>query len=145
MKFKHDSPGYITCNFVDDTKWSNYKKRYMNGFCFSCPFALYIECNCLTKLKILAWGVLHVLLFLSVGSSVMWFFSSWKKGLFAKLRKFSKWQQFLFKTTTNFCNFVNFSAFQSSSFFLSIIKITWLNSQQPKTSHPGTLRVRNHP
>ena len=31
------------------------------------------------------------------------------------------------------CHFVNLVSFSSSSFFLSIRKITWLNSHQPKT------------
>ena len=33
----------------------------------------------------------------------------------------------------NSCHFVNLLSFASSSFFLSLRKITWLNSQQPKT------------
>ena len=33
----------------------------------------------------------------------------------------------------NSCHFFNLLSFVSSSFFLSMIKITWLNSQQPKT------------
>ena len=33
----------------------------------------------------------------------------------------------------NKCHFVNFLSFASSSFFLNMRKITWLNSQQPKT------------
>ena len=32
-----------------------------------------------------------------------------------------------------YCNFVNLFSFAFSSFFLSMRKITWLNSQQPKT------------
>ena len=35
--------------------------------------------------------------------------------------------------TENSCHFVNLFSFGSSSFFLSLRKITWLNSQQPKT------------
>ena len=41
----------------------------------------------------------------------------------------------------NSCHFVNLLSFASSSFFLSLRKITWLNSQQPKTrghvEHPS--------
>ena len=33
----------------------------------------------------------------------------------------------------NNCHFVNLPSFASSSFFLSLRKIKWLNSQQPKT------------
>ena len=33
----------------------------------------------------------------------------------------------------NICHFVNLLSFASSSFFLSMRKIMWLNSQQPKT------------
>ena len=33
----------------------------------------------------------------------------------------------------NSCHFVNLHSFASSSFFLSLRKITWLNSQQPKS------------
>ena len=33
----------------------------------------------------------------------------------------------------NSCHFVNLFSFASSSFFLNTRKITWLNSQQPKT------------
>ena len=33
----------------------------------------------------------------------------------------------------NNCHFVTLLSFASSSFFLSLRKITWLNSQQPKT------------
>ena len=35
--------------------------------------------------------------------------------------------------SANSCKFVNLLSFASSSFFLSMRKITWLNSQQPKT------------
>ena len=46
----------------------------------------------------------------------------------------------------NSCHFVNLLSFASSSFFLSMKKITWLNSQQPKTrehvDHPNHLIIR---
>ena len=63
-----------------------------------------------------------------------------KKELLAKLSKFIKWQHFSLKTTTyrdilseNSCHFMNLLDFASSSFILSLRKITWLNSQQPKS------------
>ena len=53
-----------------------------------------------------------------------------------KLWKFTKWQLFSLKQQPRSIlreNFVNLLIFSSSSFFLSIRKITWLNSHQPKT------------
>ena len=45
----------------------------------------------------------------------------------------------------NSCHFVNMLSFASTSFFLSLRKITWLNLQQPKTrghvDHPSYLKL----
>ena len=53
---------------------------------------------------------------------------------------FTKWQLFLPKIvidclflSENGCHFVNLLSVASSSFFLRLREITWLNSQQPKT------------
>ena len=57
-----------------------------------------------------------------------------------KLSKFTKWQLFsldprlsFWVKTENDCHFVNLLSFESSHFFLSLRKITWIKSQQPKT------------
>ena len=70
-----------------------------------------------------------------------------KKELLAKLNKFTNWQLFSLKMvlgcrlSESSCHFVNLHSFASSSFFLSVKKITWLNSQKPKTrqhvQHPS--------
>ena len=54
------------------------------------------------------------------------------------MSKFTKWQLFLIKKPRNslseiICHFVNLLISPSSSFFLNLRKITWLNLQQPKT------------
>ena len=52
--------------------------------------------------------------------------------IFLKLRKkelLAKWS----KLSKNSCHFVNLLIFASSNFLISLKKITWLNSQQPKT------------
>ena len=77
--------------------------------CSTCPLVL----GC--------WDLSHVI-----------FLKPRKKELLAKLRKFTKWQPRTI-LSENSCHFVNLLSFASSSFFLSMRKITWLNSQQPKT------------
>ena len=56
----------------------------------------------------------------------------------------SKWQPRTI-LSENSCHFVNLLSFARSSFFLSMRKITWLNSQQPKTrgcvEHLGYYRI----
>ena len=60
-----------------------------------------------------------------------------KKELLAKPSKmttiFTQNSPRLIILNENSTNFENFLSFASSSFFLSLRKITWLNSQQPKT------------
>ena len=62
-----------------------------------------------------------------------------KKEPLAKLSKFTNWQIFSLKMVLgcrfeeNIHHFVNLLSFSSSSFCLVLRKITWPNSQQPKT------------
>jgi hypothetical protein len=85
-------------------------------------------------------GALHVLWFFAVGSWVTWFFSCWERKIC--LQRWansqndnyfcSKWS-YVVILRENRCHFVNLHSFESSYFFLSLRKITWLNSKQPKT------------
>ena len=81
------------------------------------------------------YGVLHVLEFLVVASWVTWFFSNWeRKNCLQSWANSQNDNHFHSKRqprtilSENSCHFVNLLIFANSSFFLSLRKITWLNS-----------------
>ena len=71
-----------------------------------------------------------------------------EKELLVNLSNFTTWQLFSPKwqprtiLSENSCHYVNVPLFTSSSFFLSLRKITWLNFRQPKTK--GYVEHRSH-
>ena len=76
-------------------------------------------------------------LVLAVASCVMWFFSSWERknclqSWTNSQNDHSKRQPRTIVSGNN-CHFFNLLCFASSSFFISLTKITWLDPQQPKT------------
>ena len=109
----------------------------------NCNFVVRLFCSAMVTFCLMA--VLMVLyMFLAVGSWVTWCFSNQerKKELLAKLSKFIKWQLHIFTQNGPRLSLRVkivvimwiFSTLQAVlSFFLSMRKITWLKSQQPKT------------
>ena len=76
---------------------------------------------------------------MAVGSWVTWFFSSWDRKKCLPSRSNSQNDNFFHSKRpprtilSESSHFVHLISFARSSFFLSMKKITWLNSQQHKT------------
>ena len=112
------------------------------GTLIKCKYIRFAQTFCLHNLSldfILPWMLYMCSCFLAVGSWITRFFSSWERKNCSQSCANSQNDNYSHSKrqpmtiwSDNSCHFVNLLTFASSSFLLSMRKITWLNSQQPK-------------